>query len=156
MAKQKQPEHGLNIFEVLKSISTKQYNYIDNLPEGLQSKFVPYTTMRWLTGSNSMSTLVLVNEFVNPYVFALRTHTKLLYLLMTAISSGHFVKYKWVGKQKKDGSNSVYTLKLDVIKLFYKVSHREAVSYEKLLTNTDILEMGQYIGYDTKELKTLT
>jgi hypothetical protein len=156
MAKQKPTEHGLNIFEVLKSISTKQYDYIDKLPDGVKSKFVPYTTMRWLTGSSNMATLVLVNEFVNPYVFSFRTHSKLLYLLMTAVSSGHFTKYKWIGKQKKDTSDGNYARKLDIIKLFYKVSKREAITYEKILTINDIVEMGQYIGYDAKELKSLT
>lgn len=147
----KAKKHKLNIFTVLDQISRKKLNYYDALSEEEQKAFVPLVVMRWLSGTRDARQVVFLNELVNPSVFSLHKHKKLLYLLMTLCTTGNGQRYFWNKTLSKRSSTT--PMLNSIICEFFGYSSREAADALQLLSNNDILGYAEYLGKQPDEIR---
>lgn len=141
----------LVIFDVLKEIDKKNVDFYDGLSEEHKKQFAPLLTMRWLSSGTKLQTQ-LQNSILNPMVFRLHRHPGLLYKLMVAISDGKSKRYTWIKKKSKDKSAPTVVA---VISSYYQCSKKDALRYKKQLSEDDILEMADELGYDKEQVKKL-
>lgn len=137
----------ITIFDLLNKLNARDVSYMDNNPEA-EKAFVPLLTQRWMTGTNDDAQIYFVNKFVNPYVFTLHKHKRLLWNLMCVANSGTKRKYTWP-KQKPQSKNNTI---LKLVAEFYECSTREAIDYATLLSDNDILEIAETLGKDKEEI----
>ncbi len=143
------PSYELNIFNVLRSISTKQLDGYKNIPDNIKNKFVTVVVSRWLSGTNDPYALVKLNETVLPYIFSLYQYPELLYFLMvSSIPERHNKKFFWV---KRGSTNKSVNIRVEIVSSFYKISTKQAKTYVSLLNFDDFVEMAKYLGMDDKE-----
>ena len=141
-----------DLFEGLAHISKKNYDWYANLtPEGKKSAS-PFVIARWMTGTSDRAQLIRLNTFVNPYLFPLGAEKDLLFKLLSASATGKNVRYQWI---KAPGAKTAIKLKVEVVKQFYEVSTREATLYLKNISDDDIMEMAEDLGWDKNELTQL-
>lgn len=141
----------LEIFDVLKEIDKKNVGFYDGLSDEHKKQFVPLLTMRWLSSGTKLQTQ-LQNAILNPMVFKLHRHPGLLYKLMVATSDGKSKRYTWIKKKSKDKSAPTVVA---VISSYYQCSKKDALRYKKQLSEDDILEMADELGYDKEQVKKL-
>lgn len=141
----------LDMFEVLREIDARNTNFLSALPEDQKKQFVPLLSMRWLSSGTERQTRLL-NAVVNPMVFSLHRHPELLYKLMVATSDGKSRRYSWIKKKGKDKSSPVSTA---VVSEYYQCSKKDAKRYLRQLTQDDVFEMADELGYDKDQVKKL-
>lgn len=142
-------DEKLNIFEVLKQINNKNFNYLDELPEKLSSQFNSYITYQWLTCTDNTAHFILLSKYVNDAVLELAQHPKLLYKLFCATSCGKNTRYNWKYKKKEA------SLKLQIVAEYFECSKRVASFHIEELSQQDIKTMAYELGYQESELKKL-
>lgn len=148
MAQQK--EYKLDVFHVLGQIDKKNSLFYDGLTEEERKAFVPYVTMRWLTGNNSDRQIVYINELVNPFMFPLGQHKDLLYKLMTICTTGKQQRYGWKKTLSKK-TNSTPTA-VGVIRDYYGYNTIDATNALKLLSTDYVLELAGFLGRQKDEI----
>ena len=136
-------ERKLDIFDVLKHIDMKDYQFYDGLPEDQQKAYVPYVIMRWMSGIKDPRQVVFLNELVNSGVFRIPNHKGLLHRLMCVCSSGKTRRYTWI-KTPQRSDNMPTTTKLVAEYFNYSTSH--ACDSIPLLSDDDILQIAQELG----------
>lgn len=141
----------LDIFEVLKHIDKRDISFYDNLSDDQKKQFVPLLTMRWLSSGSPQAT-VLSNGVLNPLVFKLYRHPGFMYKLMVAISDGKSKRHTWVKKKSKDKASPTV---IATIAAYYQCSKKDALRYKNRLSEDDILEMADELGYDKDQIKKL-
>jgi len=154
----KKKEYKVELFPLLRNIATKNSAYFDSLTEDQRKEISPYLIMRWLTGCNdgsinSAKQIYFINAVVNPLVFPLGKHKKLLYDLMSASCTGKDCRWNFNKSNQKKGAG--FTKTTAVIKTVFGYSTKEAVESLPLLTNATIVEMAEDLGYQKDELAAL-
>ncbi len=146
-------KRSLDIFTVLSQVSNKNGGYYSALPEGEQKELQPFVVMRWLTGTNDARQIYFINEIVNRFVFDLGSHKELMYKLMCVASSGQGKRYQWkkAASQKTAGSKEA----LRAIKQYYNYSTQQAMDVIGLLSDDDILNYAEEIGWQKEEITKL-
>lgn len=94
-----------NIFDVLKEIENKNYQYYDRLSNELQKEIQPYTLCRWMSvmqgNDYQHENLTLkVNNNVNKNYWILSKYKDLQWKLLCTCGSRHFVKHQWIPVNK--------------------------------------------------------
>ncbi len=141
-------EHRLDIFEVLKQINQKNFNYLETLDDETKKGFVPYVVYQWLQSSNDAKQIEMLNH-INPMVFTLGEHPDLLFRLFCISSTNKYQKYSWIFKKfAKDDSNTI-------ISQFLGCSKRVADHYKDMYTIDNVKEMAERLGYTDKEIQKL-
>lgn len=144
--------HEFDLFAGLAQISKKNYSWYSDLsPEGKKSA-APFVIARWMTGTTDQAQLIRINSFVNPYLFTLGQEKDLLFKLLSASATGRNVRYNWI---KSPGAKATVKLKVEAIKQYYEVSTREANLYIKNISDDDIMEMAESLGWDKTEINSL-
>lgn len=138
----------VDIFKVLNTLCSGDLDYWDKLEEEEQKQLAPLILMRWLSGTSSEAQLMMVNEFVNPYVFPLSKHPKLLFSLMAICAKSKNSKYSWISQKKAEPAKK---LSLKALCEYYNYSMREAKQQISLLSKEDILLIVDKLGWE-KEL----
>jgi hypothetical protein len=157
MAAKKQ--YKLELFPLLRNISTKNVGYYDTLSEDSIKEFQPLVIMRWLTGNNDGSGVAahhifFLNEVVNPYVFTLgQKHKKLMYDLMTISCTGKDARYTFNKSKRKSGGTMPLTIA--VIQESFGYSNKDAQEAIPLLDDDAIIDMAEQLGRQTGEIKEL-
>lgn len=156
----KQKTYKLDIFKVLGQISKKDTGFYDELSETEQKALAPFVVMRWLTGTESAKQIYFINELVNPFAFEFvgqkttregsRDHKKLLIFLMTICCSGNTQRYKWKKTHKHQQTKA-----LAVIRDYFNYSTPHAKDALPLLSNEQIIQYGDDLGYQSGEMKDL-
>lgn len=153
----KKRTYKLNLWPFLDSISYKNVKYYDGLTEENLKEFSPYVTMRWLTGSkdpDAARQLWFLNEFVNPYAFDLqKNHKRLLYNLMTACTNGKKKNYKFM--PAKPVCKTEFPISVDLVQWVFDYSKRDSIAALVLLTDEDIIGMGEDYGLQKGEIAAL-
>jgi peptide subunit release factor RF-3 len=144
-------QYDLNIFTVLNHIDRKDRSYFNTLTEKQQKAFQPLVAMMWMGCTDDKQQLYLLNETVNPYIFALHQHKELLYKLLTVASSGKVKRYKWSRKKKAKQSS----IPIEIISQYYNCNLEDAEYTFALLEPEEIVEMAEDLGYDKEEVTKL-
>lgn len=141
-------QHKLNIFDVLKKLDTKQFNF-DLLDESEKKALQPYLIMKWLSCTSNELQIQLINEFVNPYVFNLFQDKQLLCDLLSVVTSGRTKRYQWI----KSNSTHAKPASIGVIKQYYQYNDCYANDALPLLSESDIIDMAEELGYQSADIK---
>lgn len=144
-------DYKLDIFKVLGKISTKKYEYYDELSEEEVKAFQPLVVMRWLTGTKDPAQVYFINELVNPLVFNLDKHKHLLYDMMAISSTGSTTRYQWKKAKSKKSTKSPMITK--VVRDYYKYSSSDAAEVLPLLSDEDILSYAEELGRQPDDIK---
>ena len=152
-------EYKLELWPLLRNISTKNVGYFDTLSEESVKEFQPLVLQRWLTGcpDGKMTTarqIYFLNELVNPYVFVLgNKHKKLIYDLMTMSTSGRDCRYKYVKAKAKRTTNMPKTVA--IIKELYGYNNKDANDAIPLISDEYIISAAEQLGKQDAEIKEL-
>lgn len=142
----------LDIFGLLNSLnSAKSGDIYSKLTDDERKGFAPLVVMRWMSGTSDEQQIMLLNEFTNPYVFALGKHPHLLMQLLQASSSKTNKRYQWLGvKSKKKNTESI-----QVVAEYFEMSLREARNLNPFPSADEIVRMAEELGYQKTEIASL-
>lgn len=123
------------------------------MPLDEQKALHPLVLMRWMSGTTDARQIFFLNEAVNPYVFPLAKHPELLIDLMTICAPGQFKKYKWHKSLNKRASST--PIAVSIVRTYFEYSQREAQEALPLLSNDDVLDYAEQLGYQKEEITKL-
>lgn len=141
--------YSLDIFKLLSDIDRGNLDLWETLSEEEQKGFAPLIVMRWMSGYNDARQIIYLNELVNPVVFVLGKHPKLLMLLLTICSSKQPRRYSWL---KQSGNKKTNKVSNKLIMDYYSCSNKEAENYLKILTDEDIIIIAENLGVQKDEM----
>lgn len=142
----------LDLFGTLGKIDKKKVGFYQDLSEAERKQLAPLVIMRWLTGDDDITKLIMINELVNPYIFNLSKHPQLLTDLMTVCTDGRTSRYKWNKLEKKQPK---YPKCIQAVQQYYGQSARRAKETLPTLTNDTILQHALDIGFQSDDIKLL-
>ena len=143
-------ERKLDIFRVLEAINDKDIAFIDKLTEEEAKAFVPFVVQRWLSGTSSAKQVYFINELLNPFVFSLQGHKKLLWSLMMVCSPGKQQRYSWAALPSKKNTSKPTAAK--VLQEYYGYSAVEAVNVLDMLTRQHLIDMAEELGWQQEDI----
>lgn len=142
----------LDIFDLLKNISTKNVEHFSSLSDEEVKAFVPFVVARWLSGTSDPFQIVSLNEYVNPVAFDLGTkHKRLMYDLMTICSPGKSRKYSWSKLPGKRSSSC--PVSIEAIQQYYGYNSGDAAEALQLLNCATVTEIAQDLGFQVDQIK---
>lgn len=143
--------YKLDIFAVLSELAKGNMDYYASLDDELKKSISPFVLMKWGRGATTDQDyhVILLNEYVNPYMFSLGKEPDLLWKLLCVALAEPGCRFKYIGKKKKA---STKPLSLNTVKEYYGYSDKHAISALKLLTLTDIIEYAREQGQDNAEI----
>lgn len=143
--------YKLDIFKVLDNIRAGNMDYYDTLSPIEKKGFYPVLVYHWLIGSASTEELKLLDAIVNPILFSMSKHPKVIYQLMVScMVSNTKKKHRYMKKGKKQNTD---TVAIDIIKKYYECSSDRANEYYQLINIDDIKELGYDLGFSDKDIK---
>lgn len=142
----------LDIFGVLSKIDNpRSGDFYSKFSDEEKKAFPPLVVMRWMSGTSDDRQIILLNEFVNPYVFSLGKHPHLLARLMQVASSNTQKRYQWLGiKSKKKNLEA-----LRVVGQYFEMSEREVKLMDPFPSETEVMQMAEELGLQKEELAKL-
>jgi hypothetical protein len=142
----------INIFDLLKKIDIKDIHYYNSLDDAQKKGFVPVVIMQWLMCCEDDLQRIMVNEYVNKYVFKLYKHPELLYQLMVCCTTGNPKFYKW---NKNNNASTKFPKSIKIIKDHLQISTKRAIADFHLIPNEEILMLACDLGYQKDDFKDL-
>lgn len=139
---------SITIFQILSIFRSKEHSWYENSSQEDRKVFSPYMCLLWMGFTKKENTLLLLNDYVNKYVFSLHKHPELLWHLFCAIGDKKFEKLSFV---KKEG-NKKFSKTRELLSSFYGAGEREVNIYLQYLTYDDILDIASFMGCDKEEL----
>lgn len=140
-----------DIFEVIKQLDNKNYQYFDTLTDEQKKEIQPYTLMRWLSTasgneSNHSIMTITVNEIVNNHFWELSKYKDLQWKLLCACGLKKWMRHQWI-PMSKSSNDKQYT----IIRQFYSNLNEQdfAIKY-RTLTKDDIENIYRYMGLKDK------
>lgn len=137
-----------NIFDVLSALDRKDLKFFDILDEKQLKDISPYMLMKWLSGTNDLAQIYILNETINNYAFSLQKHKELLIDILSICTSGKTKRYKWNKTKKSEKFEST----LSVIKDYFGYSSKEAKDALNLLDDKAILAYSEMLGRQEEDL----
>lgn len=143
-------KRALDLFALLDNISRKNVAAYDRLTDEELREFQPFVIMRWLTGTKSARQVFYLNTLLNPFVWTLPKHKKLLYYLLTSSTDGKPQRYTWTKVQSKKISSRPSSV--EVIKSHFGYSTSHAIDALKVLSVDDVIEYANELGYQKEDI----
>jgi hypothetical protein len=142
----------LDIFDLLAKLNDpKAGDIYAQLTEDEKKGFAPLIVMRWMSGTSDERQIMMLNEFVNPYVFALGKHPHLLMQLLQVASSKTSKRYSWLGiKNKKKNVEATR-----VVEEYYEMTPREVATLNPFPPEAEVLKMAEELGWQKDEIAKL-
>lgn len=137
-----------DIFPFLNQLNRGKVNAYSELSSEDQKQVAAFTCMGFLSGTTDRLQVVLLNEFVNSYVFALPKPQ--LFLLLGVATTGKSHSIKWPGQLKNQN-----TLSIKVLNDYFGCSSRESLLMQDKYSQQEIIAMAEELGYGDDELKKL-
>lgn len=143
-----------DLFDTLRKINSKDGNHYSSLSDAAKKEYSPFMIQRWLTGTTDKRQILMLNTFVNPFVFEFQKHdAELLHRLFSAVSSGQNYRYSFPKQVKSGAGKSKMTI--DIIAKEFNCCKRHAKEYMAIMSSEDIIAMAEDQGYQKKELTAL-
>lgn len=142
---------SITIFQILSIVRSKDHDWYEKSSQEDRKVFSPYLCLLWMGFTKKENTLIMLNDYVNRYVFSLHKHPELLWHLFCAIGDKKFEKLVFV---KKDG-NKKFSKSKDLLSNFYGIGERESNIYLQNLSLNDVLDIASFMGYDKEEISAL-
>lgn len=139
----------LDIFKILGQLNKKDRDFYNRLTDDEKKQVLPYLLMRWMSGCSDQAQIFILNEVVNPYVFALHRHKPLISYLLTVPTDGKFKKYKWVKNTANVGN---MPLSQAVIAEYFGYNSRDSKDALKLLSDDAIIRHAEELGRQPDEI----
>lgn len=143
-------ERKLDIFRVLAAADAKNAKFYSQLTEDERKEFQPFVVARWMSGTSNTGQLLMINEFLNPYLFTLTGHKELLWQLLTICNAGKSQRYKWFklpGKRESGRPNAI-----KAVREYFKYSTREAVDALDILKRSEVIEIAEQLGWQPDDI----
>lgn len=141
--------YKFDIFPFISKLNTGDLMCFEGLTDEDKKQVSPFMCMKFMSGTQDKTQIVLLNENVNTFIFR-SSDKSFLFKLLAASTSGKTRSVRWPG-QLKD-KTSAFT---NVIAEFYDCSLREAKLMEQNFNTEDIVQMAEQLGYIDEELKKL-
>lgn len=145
-------KRALDIFALFDKINAGDHNFYDKLTPEQKKEFSALIFMRWLSGTSDSAQLVMLNNFVNEYVFNVSKHPALLAKLLVVSTTRKQKRYSWLKFNPKAVKCEE---RLKVLNCYYGISFREARQMLELLKPEDYLEIASELGYQKDEIEKL-
>jgi hypothetical protein len=140
------------LFDVLAKIDEKDRDwlfsgeYVED-----EKQVIPLLTERWLSSAKDEQTVVILNEFVNPYIFRLYQHKRLLTALLMTATTGRRQRYSY----PKQPKTQPHTLAIQLICKQYRVSKEQAEDILRMYNVDSIQHLAELHGWQKDEIKKL-
>lgn len=135
-----------DIFEVIKHIDNKDYQYFENLPEEKQKEIQPYVLMRWMSVCSNEklhnNITQKINNNVNKNFWVLSKYKDLQWKLLCTTGSKQFVKHQWISGSKTS-NDKLYNL---VRKMYSDLSDSEFMIKYKSMSKEELDKIQQFYG----------
>lgn len=142
----------LDIFDTLSKIDNpKSGNIYSKLTDDEKKGFAPLVVMRWMTGTSDERQIILINNFVNPFVFSLGQHPELLMKLMQVSSSKVSRRYQWLPVKNKKRKVEAWR----AVAEYFDMTDREVGLIVPFPSNEEVLSMAEYLGWQKEDIKKL-
>lgn len=144
--------YKLDIFDLLGKLNNpKSGDIYSKLSDDERKGFAPLVVMRWMSGTSDERQIMLLNEFVNKYIFSLGKHPHLLMQLMQVASSKIARRYQWLAVKSKKKN----VLALKVVADYYEMSQREVKLLSPFPNKEEVFQIAEQLGWDKHELDKL-
>lgn len=145
-------EYKLDIFDLLNKLNSKSSGDIyAKLSTEERKGFAPLVVMAWMSGTSDERQIMLLNEFVNKYVFVLGKHPHILMQLLQVASSKTPKRYQWISVKGKAKKNQT----LKVIQEYFDMSERESKLMNPQPSPEELMAMAEELGWQSDEINTL-
>lgn len=128
-----------DLFAFMKAMNNGDFSFVDNMTDEEVKKISPYVLLMWVAGaqSNESIHLAVTNAFVNPYVFSLNKHPRLLLkLFISANCDIGNTRYKFI----KSGASEKSTV-IKQIADYYGLTYSQARDIMQLLSEENLAEL---------------
>lgn len=140
-----------DIFEVIKQLDNKNYQYFDSLSDEQKKEIQPYTLLRWMStasGNEENHALItmMTNEYVNNHFWELSKYKDLQWKLLCVCGLKKWSRHQWL-PMSKSSNDKQYS----IVREFYKHLNEQdfAIKYRSL-TKDDIEKIYRYMGLKDK------
>ena len=136
----------------------KDRDYYDKFTDEERKQFSTYLMLRYgasVGGNKDLQAyyLMATNKFVNKYFFDLNKHTKLQWLMCTAVSPNMGKQFHyWLAAKKKEGK-STNKLRKVVAELYPNMKSDEMDMFQSMNTEKEIKEYCKELGWNDDRIK---
>lgn len=144
-------DYKLDIFELLSKLNKGNLHIWETLTLEQQKAFAPMVVTRWMSGYKDRWQNIMLDEFVNPYIWDLSKHPELLMKLLACCGTNNSGRAEWIALKSTKKS----TLILELVMDYFSYTESEAYGIIDILTKDDYLEMAEELGYQKEDLTKL-
>ena len=148
----------LYIGNEMAAFDRKDRDYYDKFTDEEKKQFSTYLMLRYgasVGGNQDLQAyyLMATNKYVNKYFFDLNKHTKLQWLMCTAVSPDMGKQFHyWLAAKKKEGK-STNKLRKVVAGLYPNMKSDEMDMFLEMNTEKEIKQYVKELGWDDKRIK---
>lgn len=143
-------EYKNDIFEVIKQIDRKNYNYYDSLTDEQKKEIQPYTLMRWMsTVSDEQSHQkynITINNNVNKYFWELSKYKDLQFKLLCTSGQRGFNRHQWIPISKTLNDKTLNSIK----EYFQGLTTQEIQMKYQKMSKEEIKDIQNFLGSNIK------
>ena len=143
-------EYKNDIFEVIKQIDRKNYNYYDSLTDEQKKEIQPYTLMRWMsTVSDEQSHQkynITINNNVNKYFWELSKYKDLQFKLLCTSGQSGFNRHQWIPISKTLNDKTLNSIK----EYFQGLTSQEIQMKYQKMSKEEIKDIQNFLGFNIK------
>lgn len=143
-------EYKNNIFDVIKQIDKKNYQYFDSLNEEQKKEIQPYTLARWMSTVadeyDHKKYNMDINNNVNMYFWNLSKYKDLQFKLLCTCGQTGFNKHQWIPISKSSTDKTLNSIK----DYFFGLTEKEIQMKYGRMTKEEIKNIQNFLGSTTK------
>ena len=149
----------LYIGNEMAAFDRKDRDYYDKFTDEEKKQFSTYLMLRYgasVGGNQDLQAyyLMATNKYVNKYFFDLNKHTKLQWLMCTAVSPNMGKQYHyWLGAKKKEGKSASSKVRKFVAELYPTMKSDEMDLLLQFTTPKELKTLAKEHGWDDKRIK---
>ena len=144
-------------FHLLEVLESRDLSALDNMSEADRKALGAYMPMRWMAGSDNPRQVVFINALVNQFIWNLpqnkdgKSNDDIIRAMLMICGSGQSGWRKRKFRKLKGESSA----KISAIKAFFEYTTKEAVEAAGLLTDEQVIDIAEQLGYGKEEMKKL-